>query len=223
MRKFPHPSIFAALIRSSGISRIACRMINTPNAVGSGRINALNVFSHPRFFTIKNNGTIITSDGTIIVKIKNKNNLSFPLKFNFANAYPASEHTITVKITPTTATYTLLKMYLSKPFSAKIFLYCTSDIFSNEKSKSYALIVDLNDIKNMYTNGTTLDTMIASITTYIIIVFIPFFSISVPSYISDASRLIIPRCNIAIIKITRNRTLEIAIAYPADPAPKQSV
>ena len=108
MRKFPHPSIFAALIRSSGTSRIACRMINTPNAVGNGRINALNVFSHPRFFTIKNNGTMITSDGTIIVKIKSKNNLSFPLKFNFANAYPASEHTITVKITPTTATYTLL-------------------------------------------------------------------------------------------------------------------
>ena len=55
-----------------------------------------------------NNGIIITSDGTTIVMIKKMNNLSFPLKSIFANAYPASEHTVTVRITPTTATNTLL-------------------------------------------------------------------------------------------------------------------
>ena len=66
------------------------------------------VFNHPRFLIIKNNGIIITSDGTTIVMIKKMNNLSFPLKSIFANAYPASEHTVTVRITPTTATNTLL-------------------------------------------------------------------------------------------------------------------
>ena len=38
IRKRPQPSILAALIRSSGISRMACRIINTPNAVGNGKI-----------------------------------------------------------------------------------------------------------------------------------------------------------------------------------------
>lgn len=108
IRKRPQPSILAALIRSSGISRMACRIINTPNAVGNGKISALKVFNQPRFLIIKNNGIIITSDGTTIVMIKKMNNLSFPLKSIFANAYPASEHTVTVRITPTTATNTLL-------------------------------------------------------------------------------------------------------------------
>jgi ABC-type sugar transport system permease subunit len=73
-----------------------------------GKISALKVFNQPRFLIIKNNGIIITSDGTTIVMIKKMNNLSFPLKSIFANAYPASEHTVTVRITPTTATNTLL-------------------------------------------------------------------------------------------------------------------
>ena len=64
IRKRPQPSILAALIRSSGISRMACRIINTPNAVGNGKISALKVFNHPRFLIIKNNGIIITT-GTI--------------------------------------------------------------------------------------------------------------------------------------------------------------
>ena len=64
IRKRPQPSILAALIRSSGISRMACRIINTPNAVGNGKISALKVFNQPRFLIIKNNGIIITT-GTI--------------------------------------------------------------------------------------------------------------------------------------------------------------
>ena len=108
--KFPHPSILAASIKSLGISSIACRIIKTPKAVGNGNINARKVFSHPKFFTIKKRGTTITSDGTTIVKTRNKNHLSFPLKSIFAKAKPANEHTVNVNITPTTATKTLLKM-----------------------------------------------------------------------------------------------------------------
>lgn len=54
--KFPHPSIFAASMRSEGTSRMACLIIKTPNAVGSGRIRARYIFSHPRPFVIRNNG-----------------------------------------------------------------------------------------------------------------------------------------------------------------------
>ena len=53
-----------------------------------------------------------------------------------------------------------------------------------------------------------------------IIHFVPRFNISHSSYISDASLLIIPRCIIAMIRITINKTLEIDIAYPAELDPK---
>ena len=41
------PSICADSTNSTGIPIIAFRIMNTPNAVGRGRINALNVFTHP--------------------------------------------------------------------------------------------------------------------------------------------------------------------------------
>ena len=41
------PSICADSTSSMGISIIAFRMINTPNAVGRGKINARNVFTQP--------------------------------------------------------------------------------------------------------------------------------------------------------------------------------
>ena len=80
------PSILAESIKSLGIPRIACLITNTPKNVGSGRIRALKVFTHPRPLTTRYKGTRITSDGTSMVRRSNKKILSFPLKFNFANA-----------------------------------------------------------------------------------------------------------------------------------------
>ena len=51
------------------------------------------------------------------------------------------------------------------------------------------------------------------------ILLITFFILYFPFYISDASRFIIPRCNIAITRITTNNILETAIAYPAELEP----
>ena len=51
------------------------------------------------------------------------------------------------------------------------------------------------------------------------ILLITFSSYISPFYISDASRFIIPRCNIAITRITTNNILETAIAYPAELEP----
>ena len=43
----PAPSIFADSISSLGTPSIACLMMKTPKAVGSGKIRALNVLIHP--------------------------------------------------------------------------------------------------------------------------------------------------------------------------------
>ena len=45
------PSIWADSISSVGIARMAWRMTKTPKAVGSGRIRALKVFTHPKPLT----------------------------------------------------------------------------------------------------------------------------------------------------------------------------
>ena len=84
--RFEAPSIRADSISSVGMPRIAWRMMKTPKAVGSGRISALKVFTHPIPRTTMYRGTSITSEGTSIVSIRSRKILSCPLNFSLANA-----------------------------------------------------------------------------------------------------------------------------------------
>ena len=96
---------------------------------------------------------------------------------------------------------------------ANIFWYWMKESLSSEKSKSRALIVDLNDIMNMYTKGTTFTTIIP-ISNMESIPFLKPFAIAFifPPYSSETSLLINVLCINAITSTTRKSMLDIAMA-----------
>src|SRR5699024_5402414 len=149
-RNVLQPSSLPASSKSSWIDPCAyCLIQKIPNAFASpGKINALNVPTHPIYDIMTNDGMNDNCDGIIIVTSRRTNKPFLPGNSNFANVNPANEQKNRTTIAETVETNTVFIKEVQKstlPSTLLILLKSSEPNinFGGNRNISLVLFVDI--------------------------------------------------------------------------------